>query len=71
MKRARVAHRTVMRRFVIVITPHRATAAGRHTNPRRTEFEGHAAFLASAESVWAAVVAALVAGRQECADHRW
>ena len=42
-----------------------AGAATPPHEPTETEFEGHAAFLASA------VVAALVAGRQECADHHW
>src|SRR6478735_543900 len=75
MKRDRVAHRTVMRHCGAPIR-HRDHATPRNRGgpthePSETEFEGHAAFLASAESVRAAVVAALVAGRQECADHRW
>src|SRR6476646_11859608 len=48
-----------------------AGAATPPHEPSETEFEGHAAFLASAESVRVVVVAALVAGRQECADHQW
>ena len=75
MKRARVAHRTVMRHCGAPIR-HRDHATPRNRGgpphePSETEFEGHAAFLASAESVRAAGVAALVAGRQECADHHW
>src|SRR6476646_9733168 len=75
MKRDRVAHRTVMRHCGAPIR-HRDHATPRNRGgpthePSETEFEGHAAFLASAESVRAAVVAALVAGRQECADHHW
>jgi len=48
-----------------------AGAATPPHEPSETEFEGRAAFLGSAESVRAVVVAALVAGRQECADHHW